>query len=100
MPAEIGDDERATELRESITATDREIVALVNRRLELVRELRDHKLERGYPMVDPGREDWLLAHLCETNDGALSDTGVRALAERVIELGKAEIYKLDGGQHD
>ena len=95
MSGQIGSDERANELRDSITAIDRQLVALVNQRLGLVREMRDHKRAKGYPLVDPGREEWLLAHLCETNKGPLSDEGVRALAERVIELGKTEVYGLD-----
>ena len=100
MPGKISSDEAANALRESITTVDREIIALVNRRLELVRKLRRHKLARGYPLVDPGREAWLLNHLCETNTGELSDAGVRALAEQVIELGKAEVYRLNTTTED
>ena len=100
MSGQAGSDERAIELRDSITAIDRQLVVLVNQRLELVREMRDHKRANGYPLVAPGREEWLLAHLCETNEGALSDAGVRALAERVIELGKVEVYGLAPADDD
>ncbi|MGI9658245.1 MAG: chorismate mutase [Gaiellaceae bacterium] len=88
----IEHDNVAGELRASITQADLTILEVVNRRVELVRRLREHKLSRGYPMVDPGREQWLVNYLRDTNQGPLSDDGVRALAERVIELTKNEVY--------
>jgi len=88
----IEHDDVAGELRASITQADLAILELVNRRVELVRRLREHKLAHGYPMVDPGREEWLVNHLCDANQGPLSNEGVRVLAERVIELTKNEVY--------
>lgn len=98
MSQGIESDRTARDLRDSITRVDLEILELVNERLDLVRRLREHKLANGYPMIDPGREEWLINHLCEANDGTLSDAGVRALVERVIELGKLEVYGTDATQ--
>lgn len=92
VPEPIEKDDAATELRDSITQADLAILELINRRVELVQQLREHKLAHGYPMVDPGREQWLVNHLCAANGGPLSDDGVRSLAERVIELTKREVY--------
>ena len=93
MSEPIDTDPAVTQLREAITRTDLEILALVNRRVELVGELRERKHAMGYPMVDAGREEWLVNHLRDANAGPLSDDGVRALAERVISLTKAEVYE-------
>ena len=93
MSEQIENDQAAAELRDSITQADLRILELVNHRIGLVRQLRDHKRARGYPMVDPGREEWLVNHLRDANPGPLSDAGVRVLAERVIELTKSEVYE-------
>jgi chorismate mutase len=44
------------ELRAAIADTDQEIVALIARRLELVRTLGVAKARRGLPIADPARE--------------------------------------------
>ena len=38
-------------------------VAAVNRRLEIVRRLHEHKVANGIPLRDPGREDAMIARL-------------------------------------
>ena len=48
----------------------------VNRRLEIVRRLHDHKQANGIPLRDPGREDAMLALLAGENRGPLSEQGV------------------------
>ncbi len=60
------------ESRGQITATDRELLAALNRRLEIVRRLHDYKLREGLPLRDPGREASLVAALQAANDGPLS----------------------------
>ncbi len=78
-------------LREQITANDRALLAAVNRRLELVAELRRHKEERGIDFVDPERERWMLADLEHANGGPLSDDGVRELLAFLLDLTKREL---------
>ena len=77
-------------LREQIAATDRDILELVNRRLELVREIRAHKEEQGVAFVDPGQEERLLTRLREVNGGPLSAEGVERLFGQILALVKAE----------
>ncbi len=91
MPEHIEDDAAARALRDDITDADLELLSLVNRRIELVQRLREHKLERGYPLIDAAREDWLVARLREANPGPISDAGVQTLVEQIILLVRSEI---------
>ena len=59
MQGDPGSDPRVRELRAEITSTDHEIVSAVNRRLGLVRRLKEHKAAMGYSFLDKGREDEL-----------------------------------------
>jgi chorismate mutase/prephenate dehydratase len=79
------------EIREGITGADEEILAAVNRRLELVARLKRHKEEHGIAFLDPGREAALLAHLREANPGPLSDEGVEELFRSILDLVKREV---------
>jgi chorismate mutase len=88
---EQGPDPVVTDLRERITATDREIVGAVNRRLELVAALKRHKVEHNISFLDPDRERWLVDHLAETNSGPLSEEGLRAFVADVLALTKREL---------
>jgi chorismate mutase len=78
-------------LRDEIATNDRAIVAAVNRRLELVARLKEVKTEHGLDFLDPGREEWLVDHLAETNGGPLSEAGVRAFAAELLALTKREL---------
>jgi chorismate mutase/prephenate dehydratase len=79
------------DLRARISATDREIVELVNRRLELVAELKRYKDEHGIAFVDPEREAQLYAERAAENRGPLSDEGLRAFYAELLALTKREI---------
>src|SRR5262245_9962994 len=81
-------DPRVVALRDRIVEADRQILEKVNERIELAGELGRYKLEQGYPSVDRGREEWLIAHLTEMNGGPLSPDGVRQLFTTLIEIGK------------
>jgi chorismate mutase len=82
-------------LREQIATTDRDILELVNRRLELVREIRAHKDAQGVAFVDPGQEERLLARLRALNGGPLSPDGVERLFRELLELIKREINRAE-----
>jgi len=79
------------DLRARISATDREIVELVNRRLELVAELKRYKDEHGIAFVDPEREAQLYAERAAENGGPLSDDGLRAFYTELLALTKREV---------
>jgi len=80
------------EAREQIDAVDRGLLAGINRRIELVRRLHEHKVATGLPLRDPGREETMVAALQEVNDGPLSPEGVDQLVHFVLELTRREIY--------
>ena len=94
---DLSDDPVVRELRARITENDRAILEAVNRRVELVSELKAHKLARGYDLVDRSREDWLVDHLAAANHGPLSEAGLRELAMTLIALTKREVA-IEGGR--
>lgn len=72
------------ELRDRITQADREILAGINRRIALVRELHAYKREQGYPLRDPEREAALLDELEQVNPGPLSSEGLREIYGAIV----------------
>jgi chorismate mutase / prephenate dehydratase len=79
------------QLRSEITAVDREILAAVNRRLELVERLKRHKDEHGITFVDPDREERMVAERLRENAGPLSEEGLRAFYAELLALCKREL---------
>ena len=78
-------------LREEISAIDRELIALVNRRIEAVARLKRHKDEHGIAFVDPDREAQLVAERVRENRGPLSEEGLRAFYAELLALVKREV---------
>jgi chorismate mutase len=91
MQGDPGSDPLVHELRAEITSIDHEIVNAVNRRLELVRRLKEHKAAMGYGFLDKGREEALLAELERENSGPLSTEGLRELHGQLLDLTKREL---------
>jgi chorismate mutase len=91
MKGDPGSDPRVQELRAEITSTDHEIVRAVNRRLDLVRRLKEHKTAMGYEFLDKGREEALLAELERENGGPLSAEGLKLLHAELLGLTKREL---------
>ena len=81
-----------TELRDEITALDRELVGVINRRLEIVRRLHDHKVANNIPLRDLGRENAMLALLSSENHGPLSESGLVDLYGHVLDLTRRELH--------
>jgi chorismate mutase len=90
-PTDPEHDPVVRDLRERITEVDQAILEAANVRLELVRELREHKLAQGWGFVDPGREERLLDGLARANSGPLSDEAVRQLFTDLLALTKREL---------
>lgn len=91
---EQGSDPSVQAARERISALDSELVALLNERLGVVRELHAYKRAQGYPMVDPGRESRLLDALVAANPGPMSDDGLRDLWVDLLKLQTREAARL------
>ncbi len=84
-------DETLSTLREEITGIDRQIMALVNRRLRTVERLKRHKDEHGIAFVDPQREAQMVDERARENDGPLSEEGLRAFYAELLALMKREL---------
>jgi chorismate mutase len=84
-------DAEVTRLRAAIRDVDRELVASVNRRLELVAELKRYKAEHAIEFVDRARETALIEERLSENTGPLSDAGLRAFYVELLELIKREL---------
>ena len=76
--------------REQIAATDLELLTAVNRRIDLVRRLKEHKAAAGLDFVDRAQEERLIDRLAQANPGPLSEDGLRALYQALLELVKRE----------
>jgi 3-deoxy-7-phosphoheptulonate synthase / chorismate mutase len=92
--SEQGSDPVVQAARERISDVDRELLALLNERLELVRDLHAYKRAQGYPMVDPAREERLLDALVATNPGPLSDQELRELWAGLLAVQTREAARL------
>jgi chorismate mutase/prephenate dehydratase len=84
-------DDVVNRLREEITAIDRQVVALVNRRIATVARLKRHKDGHGIDFVDPDREAQMVAERLRENEGPLSDEGLRAFYAELLALTKREL---------
>jgi chorismate mutase len=84
-------DDVVSRFREEISAIDREIVALVNRRIAVVGRLKRHKDEHGIDFVDARREEQLLDERARENDGPLSEAGLRSFYVELLALTKREL---------
>jgi len=91
MAAKTTTDAALGDLRELLAVNDRALLDVVNRRLELVRRIKERKAELGIAFVDPEREARLLDFLQRANDGPLSDEGLRELLTTVLALTKHEL---------
>jgi chorismate mutase / prephenate dehydratase len=80
-------------LREQISDNDRTLVERVNKRLQLVAQLKAYKDSRGLDFVDTAREEWMLQDLQRANRGPLSPEGLSALYAEVLALTKREVSR-------
>jgi chorismate mutase/prephenate dehydratase len=88
--SEADQDPVVRDYRDRIAAADLELLSTVNRRIELVRALKEHKALAGHDFVDRAQEERLVQRLAEANPGPLSDDGLRALYQALLDLVKRE----------
>jgi chorismate mutase/prephenate dehydratase len=88
---EADNDPVVRELRDQIATNDLSLLEAVNRRVELVRRLKEHKDSRGIEFVDHAQEERLLDRLAAANRGPMSEESVRDLYRTLLELTKKEL---------
>lgn len=87
------EDPYVLKVRREISDLDGSLVALVNKRLKLVTQLKRYKDEHGIGFVDLAREEWMLQYLSRGNRGPLSPEGLSELYHSVLDLTKQEVLK-------
>jgi len=80
-----------TQFRDQISDNDLKIVDAVNKRLNLVKQLKAYKEQHGVDFYDPAREEWMLTFLSRANKGPLSNGGLRDLFAQILALTKQEL---------
>lgn len=89
-------DDAIARLRGLLTAVDERLVAGINERLRLVRELKAVKEDQGVAFLDPAREQWMLDHLAGANAGPLTAEGLREIYAELLALTKRELGRSRG----
>jgi chorismate mutase/prephenate dehydratase len=84
-------DDTVSRMRDEISAIDRDLIALVNRRIDAVVRLKRHKDEQGIAFVDPEREARMIAERVAENAGPLSEEGLRTFYAELLSLIKREV---------
>jgi chorismate mutase len=97
MTTVVQEDPYVLKVRREISDLDSSLVALVNKRLKLVAQLKRYKDEHGIGFVDLAREEWMLQYLNRVNAGPLSPEGLSELYHALLDLMKAEVVKQQGG---
>ncbi|HEY7198156.1 MAG TPA: chorismate mutase [Gaiellaceae bacterium] len=88
---EASQDPVVRQLREQISDNDRAIVEALNKRLKLVGRLWEYKASRGYEVLVPEREGWMLNYLQRANRGPVSPEGLEEVYRLVLDLTKREV---------
>ena len=79
--------EELAELRKKIDEVDKELLALLLKRLELVDQVADVKKANNLPVFVPGREDEILDTLTANVDGKYASF-VRDLFTSILDVSK------------
>ncbi len=80
--------------REQISDNDVKILEALNKRVKLVKSLKDYKDAHGVSFYDPAQEDWVITYLCRANRGPLSNEGLREIYQLVLRVAKREAAAL------
>jgi chorismate mutase/prephenate dehydratase len=76
--------------REQISDNDLKIVEALNKRIKLVKSLKDYKEAQGLSFYDAAQEDWVITYLCRANRGPLSNEGLREIYGLILQWAKRE----------
>jgi chorismate mutase len=93
---EASSDPVVRQIREQISDNDRALVEALNKRLKLVARLWEYKASRGYEVLNPEREGWMLQYLQRANRGPLTPEGLAELYLLVLDLTKREVGLPEG----
>ena len=92
--AEANTDPVVRNYREKISDNDLKIVEALNKRVQLVKSLKDYKETNGLSFYDAAQEDWVITYLCRANRGPLSNEGLREIFGLILQSVKREAAAL------
>lgn len=92
--AEAGTDPVVRNYREKISDNDLKILEALNKRLSLVKSLKEYKDAHGISFYDAAQEDWVVTYLSRANRGPLSNEGLREIYGLILRLIKDEAAAL------
>ncbi len=84
-------------LREGIDRVDVQLLALLNERMRLCREVGRIKGERGLELLDPGREERIYERLTGLNPGPLTDASLRSVYREIFTASRLLQHLLIAG---
>jgi len=82
--------------REQISDNDLKILEALNKRIKLVKSLKEYKEAHGYSFYDAAQEDWVITYLCRANRGPLSNEGLREIYGLILQWAKREAAQEEG----
>jgi chorismate mutase len=92
--AEANTDPVIRNYREKISDNDLKIVEALNKRVQLVKSLKDYKEAHGFNFYDAAQEDWVITYLCRANRGPFSNEGLREVFGLILQSVKREAAAL------
>lgn len=86
--------------REQISENDLKILEALNKRVKLVKSLKDYKEVQGLSFYDAAQEDWVVTYLCRANRGPLSNEALQEIYAVILQVAKREAVALgeQGGE--
>jgi chorismate mutase-like protein len=76
---------QVSDWRAAIDVLDGQLLQLLNMRAKLACELGKVKREAGMKIVDPEREQQVLARVCQRNDGPLDHDAITRIYASIIQ---------------
>lgn len=80
--------------REKISDNDLKILEALNKRVQLVKSLKDYKDAHGISFYDAAQEDWVVTYLSRANRGPLSNEGLREIYGLILRRIKQDAAAL------
>ena len=82
--------------RVQISDNDLKILKALNKRIKLVKSLKDYKESQGLSFHDAAQEDWIVTFLSRANRGPISHEGLRDIYALILEVVKREVLGVEG----
>ena len=77
--------------REQISDNDLKILEALNKRIKLVKSLKDYKESQGLSFYDAAQEEWIVTFLSRANRGPISREGLRDIYALILGVVKREV---------